>query len=134
MFTGGPGRHRAEGHTQPAHLGNNSTRRPGHRGGHSAVRKQGPHLSQEGLVNASWEKGLINRRQAWDAWVAQSVERLTSAQVMISRFMSLSPASGFVLTARSLEPASHSVSPSLSDLPRSRSLSVSKINIKTKMF
>ena len=51
------------------------------------------------------------------AWVAQSVERPTSAQVMISRFMSSSPASGSVLPARSLEPASDSVSPSLSDPP-----------------
>ena len=33
------------------------------------------------------------------AWVAQSVERPTSAQVMISRSVSSSPASGSVLTA-----------------------------------
>ena len=64
------------------------------------------------------------------AWVAQSVGRPTSAQVMISRSVSSSPASGSVLTAQSLEPAldsvcvslslllpcSHSVSPSLSFL------------------
>ena len=50
-------------------------------------------------------------------WVAQSVKRLTSAQVMISRSMSSSPASGSVLTAQSLEPASDSVSPYLSALP-----------------
>ena len=48
------------------------------------------------------------------AWVAQSVKRLTSAQVMILRIMSLSPTLGSVLTAQSLEPASDSVSPSLS--------------------
>ena len=48
------------------------------------------------------------------AWVAQSVERPTSAQVMTSRFVSSSPASGSVLTARSPEPASDSASPSLS--------------------
>ena len=47
-------------------------------------------------------------------WVAQSVKRLTSAQVLISRSVSLSPASGSVLTAQSLEPVSDSVSPSLS--------------------
>ena len=47
------------------------------------------------------------------AWVAQSVQRLTSAQVMISPFMSLSPISGSLLTAQSLEPAADSVSPSL---------------------
>ena len=44
------------------------------------------------------------------AWVAQSVKRVTSAQVMISQFVSLSPASDSVLKARSLEPASDSVS------------------------
>ena len=43
--------------------------------------------------------------------------RPTSAQVMISRSVSSSPASGSVLTAQSLEPVSDSVSPSLSDLP-----------------
>ena len=48
------------------------------------------------------------------AWVAQSVKRSTSAQVMISWFVGWSPASGSVLTAQSLEPASNSVSPSLS--------------------
>ena len=63
-------------------------------------------------------------------WVAQSVKCPTSAPVMISWFMSLSPVSGSMLTARSLEPASDSVSPSLSDPPpiHALSLSVSKIN------
>ena len=46
---------------------------------------------------------------SWGTWVAQSVKHLTSAQVMISWFMSSSPASGFVLTAWSLKPASDSV-------------------------
>ena len=46
---------------------------------------------------------------------APSVERPTSAQVMISRLVGWSPASGSVLTARSLEPASDSVPPCLSD-------------------
>ena len=45
--------------------------------------------------------------------MAQSVEHLISAQVMISWFMGLSPASGSVLTAESPEPALDSVSPSL---------------------
>ena len=40
------------------------------------------------------------------AWVAQLVECLISAQVMISHSMSSSPTSGSVLTAQSLEPAS----------------------------
>ena len=47
------------------------------------------------------------------AWVAQVVEYLTSAQVMISHSVSSSPMSGSVLTAQSLETASDSVSPSL---------------------
>ena len=53
------------------------------------------------------------------AWVAQSVEQLTSAQVMISLFVSSKPAPawGSVLTAQSLEPASDSVSHSLSASP-----------------
>ena len=49
--------------------------------------------------------------------MAQSVERLTWAQFMNSQFMSLSPASGSVLTVQSLEPALDSVSPSLSTSP-----------------
>ena len=51
------------------------------------------------------------------AWVVQSVEHPTSAQVMISGSVSSSPTSGSVLTAQSLEPASDSVFPSLSDPP-----------------
>ena len=51
------------------------------------------------------------------AWVAQSVKQLTSAQVMISRFVGSSPASGSVLTAQILEPALNSVSPSVSAPP-----------------
>ena len=47
--------------------------------------------------------------------MAQSVEPLISAQIMISQFMGLSPVLGSVLTAQSLEPASDSVS--LSDPP-----------------
>ena len=65
--------------------------------------------------------------------MAQSVERLTWAQVMISQVVGSSPASGSVLTAQSLEPALDSVSPALS-LPLPClcpiSLPLSKINIK----
>ena len=49
----------------------------------------------------------------WGMWVAKLVERLTSAQVMISWFMGQSPALGSVLTAQSLEPTWDSVSLSL---------------------
>ena len=66
--------------------------------------------------------------------MAQWVERPTSAQVMISRFVGSSPACGSVLTAR-LEPALDSVSPSLSAPPLlALSLSLSKINVHSKNF
>ena len=59
------------------------------------------------------------------AWVAQSVEHLTLAQVMISRSVSSSPVPGCVLTTQSLEPASDSVSSSLSAPPHLHSVSLS---------
>ena len=61
--------------------------------------------------------GHIRWVVGWGAWVAQSVNRPTSVQVMISWFMALSPVSGSGLTAQSLEPTSDSVSPSLSAPP-----------------
>ena len=57
-------------------------------------------------------------------WGTQSVERPTSAQVMIPRLVSSSPTSDLGLTAQNLEPGSDSVSPSLS-LPLACSHSVS---------
>ena len=65
--------------------------------------------------------------------MAQSVKHLTSAQVMISKFVGLDPISGSVLTAQNLEPASESVSLSVFPSPAHTlclSLSPSKINIK----
>ena len=56
--------------------------------------------------------------------LADSVKRPTSAQVMISRFMGLSPSLGSVMTAWNLEPALDSVSPSLCPSPGSCSLSL----------
>ena len=89
-------------------------------------------------IGPSQKSGIISTEvcNLRGAWVAQWVEHPTSAQVMISRVTGLSPASGSVLTARSLEPASDSVPPSLSPLPCSCSVSVSvsvsqkQINIK----
>ena len=49
--------------------------------------------------------------------MAESVEHLTSAQVMISPLVGSSPTAGPVLPAQSLEPALESVSPSLSARP-----------------
>ena len=65
----------------------------------------------------------------WGTRVAQSAERPSSAQAMISLFVSSSPASGSVLTGQSLEPASDSGSPSLSAPPLlMHCLCLSKIN------
>ena len=68
--------------------------------------------------------------------MAQLVQHPTSAQIMISQFVSSSPVSGSVLTAQSLEPASDSVSPSLSasSLLMLCLLSVLKINKTFKKF
>ena len=65
----------------------------------------------------------IIKREA--AWVAQSFKRLTSAQVMISWFMSLSPTSGSLLMGTSCLEFSL-----LLPLSLLRSLSL-KINLKT---
>ena len=56
-------------------------------------------------------KTILKTKVYRGAWVAQSVERPTWAQVMISQLVSLSPASGSVLTARSLEPGAWSLEP-----------------------
>ena len=61
-------------------------------------------------------------------WVAELVERQTLAQVMISRFVSFSPASGYVLTVQSLNPAWNSVPHSLSAPPPTCALSLSLKN------
>ena len=67
----------------------------------------GPHLV------LCWHIKRVQR----GAWVAQSVKRPTSAQVMISQLVGSSPTLGSVLTPQSLEPVSDSVSPSLSAPP-----------------
>ena len=78
------------------------------------------------LFLLSWTLVLLCIRHSLGAWVAQSVKRPTSAQVMISRFMGSSPALGSVLIAQSLEPVSDSVCVSLSlPLPHSCYLSLS---------
>ena len=65
------------------------------------------------LEVVGWRSESLRLKMSRGAWVAQSVKRPTSAQVMISRSVSSSPASGSVLTAQSLEPVSDSVSSSL---------------------
>ena len=75
---------------------------------------------REWVVGGRTGKGSrlsIRKLSSQGAWVAQSVKRPTLAQVMISRSVGSSPASGSVLTAQSLEPVSDSVSPSLSAPP-----------------
>ena len=63
--------------------------------------------------------------------MAQLVKHPTSAQVMISRFVGLSPMSGSVLIVQSLEPALDSVSPSLSVPPLLTLCLFLKIKVKT---
>ena len=84
--------------------------------------KKPPHSVQspmQGSIPWPWDHDLSQSQEsdAWGAWVAQSVQCPTSAQVIISQFVSLSPASGSVLTAQSLEPVPDFVSPSLSVPP-----------------
>ena len=73
------------------------------------------------------------------AWLAQLVKPQTLAQVMISHFVSSSPALDSVLIARSLEPASDCVSfslllPDLCSLSLSLSLSLWKTNKRYVFF
>ena len=56
----------------------------------------------------------VKKKKTRGTWVAQSVNRPTSAQVMISQFVSSSRAWCYVLTARTLEPTSDSMSPPFS--------------------
>ena len=78
----------------------------------------------------SKRKKIISKESFQGAWVTPSGECLILAQVMITRYVSLSPTSDSVLTGKSLEPASHSVFLSLCPNPtRTLSLSVSyKVN------
>ena len=102
-----------------------------------------PHAS-ESLVRAwtssvfiSWNPALRNITSRstqdigifWGTRVAQSVERLTSAQVMISRFLSLSPTSGSLLSVQSR--LRILCLPSLCPSP-AHAPALSKINIKKK--
>ena len=84
-----------------------------------AVRLGSPKRFQQGLLHTRFccvsETSVVG-----GTWVAQSVKRPTSAQVMISWSRSSSPASGSVLTAQGLEPASDSVPLSLFAPPHSR--------------
>ena len=81
---------------------------------------QGIEGDHQGDTNTRGAGELLGRSHTskptglWGAWVAQSVKWPTSAQVVISRFMGLSPTLGSVLAAQSLEPALDSMSPSLS--------------------
>ena len=71
----------------------------------------------DSMVSGQGVSKETSKDNSQGACVAQSVGHSTSAQVMISRFVSSSPVLGSVLTAQSLEPASDSVSPSLSAPP-----------------
>ena len=65
------------------------------------------------FASDAFTKMFIKVSHMGSIWVAQSVKRMTSAQVMISWFVGSSPTLGSVLIAQSLEPAFDSVSLSL---------------------
>ena len=75
------------------------------------------HRPKDFIIRLPGKKLQFKMFEQRGTWVAQSVKQLTSAQVMISWFVSSSPALGSVLTAQTLEPALDSVSPSLSVPP-----------------
>ena len=80
---------------------------------HNAMKLEVNHKKKIGKSSSTWRlKNILLKRHLGD-----SVECPTSTQVMISRFVSSSPVSGFVLTAQRLEPASNPVFPSLSAPP-----------------
>ena len=80
------------------------------------------------MLCLSLSLSLSKINEHWGTWVAQSVKRPTSVQVMISQSVGSSPALGSMLTAQSLEPALDFVSPSLFPFPaHALSLSVSQI-------
>ena len=86
----------------------------------------------KGCVHSNVYSSAISKM---GTWVAQSVKCLTSAKVMISWLVSLSPTLGSVLTAQNLEFASDSVSlsPSLSlSAPPLVALCLSLLKIKKK--
>ena len=73
---------------------------------HSQGQRSGEDAPSAAVRLRSWGRGPRGSGEAglegagrWGAWVAQSVERPTSAQVTVSQFVDLSPASGSVLTA-----------------------------------
>ena len=74
-----------------------------------------------------WKQSKYETVTIQGTWVAQSVECLSLAQTMISRFLSLNPTSGSLLSAQSPHQALH---PPLT--APSTSLSLSKVNIKKK--
>ena len=88
------------------------------------TRCEADQVSERGTLAKLKQQGFVKTGSYRGTWVAQSVERPTSAHVMISRSVSSSPTSCSVLTAQSLGPALDSVSPSLTlPLPGSWSLS-----------
>ena len=60
---------------------------------------------------------IPKNKGCWGTWVAQGLSIPTLGQVMISWFLSWSPASGSVLAGQTLNPASDSVPSPLSAPP-----------------
>ena len=87
-------------------------------------------LAEEKIAGGGWRETdkMLNKGHVRGAWVAQSVEHPTSAQVMISQFVSLSPMSGSVLTAGGWLLLQILCLPLSLLLPCSQAVSPSKIN------
>ena len=76
------------------------------------------HDNKIGVIEQEENRAQVDNikieKDSWGTWVVQSVELQTSVQVMTSQLVSLSPASGLLLSA---ELASDPLSPSFSALP-----------------
>ena len=104
---------------------------------HTYIKYHSVHLKENYIVQPCQLSKYINKIVFQGAWVTQLVKPQTSAQVMISRRVSLHPAlMGSVLTAQSLESLLWILCLPLSlSFPHSCSVSLSlsrKINIKKK--
>ena len=69
------------------------------------------------MLERMWRNGNLLALLVGMQTGADTLEGRTSARVVMLLLVSSSPASGSVLTSRSLEPASDSVSPSVSAPP-----------------
>ena len=92
----------------------------------NVIRSQAGWASNEREAKASLRTSCLKCQQGRGTRVARLVEHLTSAQVMISRFVSSSPTSGSLLSAVGAGPALDPLSPSLCLSPPSPPVALSQ--------